>query len=114
MKDNYDDELMKLAGELLAEKRSERFDRLNAAERAYSPRFRKRWERLLCRTRAGRNGRAVSGRNLLRVTAVTAAAVILMTAAAAVPVIPVMSRMISAMASLFLLAKAWQISTSCR
>ena len=89
MKDNYDDELMKLAGELLAEKRSERFDRLNAAERAYSPRFRKRWKGLLCRTRAGRNGRAVSGRNLLRVTAVTAAAVILMTAAAAVPVIPV-------------------------
>ncbi len=91
--ENCDELLMRQAGKLLADERAALFDRLNGmngANREYSAGFRRKWKRLLRRTRTQQSGKAkaMSGKTLLRVLAVSAAAVLLMTAAAAAATIP--------------------------
>jgi hypothetical protein len=85
-----DELLMRQAGKLLADERAAYIDRLNGMNREYSAGFRRKWKRLLRRTRTKQSGRtkAVSGKTLLRVLTVSAAAVLLMTAAAAVATVP--------------------------
>ena len=75
----YDEGVMKKAGEILADERLKAFDEMNGEEKAFSHRFEKKKEKLFRRAAGtGPRGR-VTGRRALRITAVCAAAVILMT-----------------------------------
>ncbi len=73
-----------LAGKRLAEERAERFDGWNCEEHAYSARFERRKEALFRRARRTGGAKGIPGkRTVLRIACVSAAALVLMTAAAA-------------------------------
>ena len=75
----YDEKRMKQAGELLADARLEEFDRMNGEAHRYSSRFRRRAEKLFRTEPRIKAGGRISGKQALRILAVSAAAVILMT-----------------------------------
>ena len=75
----YDEGVMKKAGEILADERLKAFDGMNGEEKVFSRRFERKKEKLFRRAAGtGTRGR-VTGRRALRIIAVCAASVVLMT-----------------------------------
>ena len=75
----YDEGVMKKAGKILADERLKAFEEMNGEEKVFSRRFERKKEKLFRRAAGtGTRGR-VTGRRALRIIAVCAASVVLMT-----------------------------------
>ncbi len=75
----YDEAVMEKAGELLADERLKAFDEMNEEEQVFSSRFEKKKEKLFRRAAGSSPRGRITGRKALRIIAVCAAAVLLMT-----------------------------------
>ncbi|MBE6724596.1 MAG: hypothetical protein E7576_05280 [Ruminococcaceae bacterium] len=75
----YDERVMKQAGERLADERLAEFDRLNEEAHVFSSRFERKKERLFRINQKNGAGERIPMRRALRIIAVCAAAVVLMT-----------------------------------